>query len=195
MHTVQILWAELRERVRRFVGRRVNDGHAADDITQDVMLKVQAQLEALPAGEKLAPWVFRVARNAVIDHYRKRPTPAHAERTGPPVVEDAAAEQQEALRELTPCLLPMMRQLPEPYREAMRLADFEGLGQQEIAARMGISLSGAKSRVQRARRHLREMLTHCCNIERDARGGMVDVRRTERSEGYCGGEGEKRCGG
>jgi RNA polymerase sigma-70 factor (ECF subfamily) len=194
METMQFLWTELGQRVRRYVGRRVNDSHAADDITQDVMLKVHSQLDSLPPGDKLAPWMFRIARNAVIDHYRRtRSARTHPELIGPPVIEDAAAEEQEALRELTPCLLPMMRQLPEPYREAMRLADFEGLDQQEIAVRMGISLSGAKSRVQRARRHLRDMLTHCCDIQRDARGGIMEVERTERSDGYCAGDGKAAC--
>lgn len=88
----------------------------------------------------------------------------------------------------------MVELLPKPYREAMRLADFEGLSQQEIADRMGISLSGAKSRVQRARQQLREMILDCCHVERDRRGNVVDYARTDQSSRYCGDrDGKPQC--
>ena len=90
----------------------------------------------------------------------------------------------------------MVERLPEPYREAMKLADFEGLSQQEVADRTGVSLSGAKSRVQRARRQLREMILDCCHVERDVRGNVVDYETTERTPRYCcgGDDGKPPCG-
>ena len=196
METLHDVWADLGGRVRGFVGRRVRDPHAADDIAQDVLLKVRSQMDALPPEDKLPAWVFAVARNAVIDHYRARAVRDHArlDDVGP-VADSHEADRQEAVRELTPCLARMAGQLPEPYREAMRLADFDGVSQQEVADRMGISLSGAKSRVQRARRQLREMILDCCRVERDVRGNVVDYATTERSGRYCGDEdGEPRCG-
>jgi RNA polymerase sigma-70 factor (ECF subfamily) len=160
-----------------------------DDITQEVMLKVQTQLDAMPPEDKLPAWVFAVARNAVIDHYRARAIRDHADIAAiDPVADATGDEQQAAVRELTPCLLRMVDQLPEPYREAMKQADFEGLSQQEIADRAGISLSGAKSRVQRARQQLHDMLLDCCKVERDARGNVMDFETTERSGRYCGGD-------
>jgi RNA polymerase sigma-70 factor (ECF subfamily) len=200
METLQGIWTDLGNRIRRFVGNRVSDTHAADDITQDVLLKVQSQLDALPPENKLPAWVYAVARNAVIDYYRARAVREHADVADVEPVADAdagAAEQREVVRELTPCLVRMVEQLPEPYREAMKLADFEGLSQQEIADRAGISLSGAKSRVQRARQQLREMILDCCQIERDGRGNVMDYETTERSSRYCGDDqdGKPKCGG
>jgi RNA polymerase sigma-70 factor (ECF subfamily) len=189
METLQDIWADLGVRLRRFIGNRVSDEHAADDITQDVMLKVQTQLDAMPPGDKLPAWVFAVARNTIIDHYRARAIRDHADIADvEPVAEDSSVEQEAAVRELTPCLLRMVEQLPEPYREAMKLADFGGLSQQEIADRAGISLSGAKSRVQRARRQLHDMLLDCCKVARDARGNVTDFETTDRSHRYCGDE-------
>jgi RNA polymerase sigma-70 factor, ECF subfamily len=201
METLTDIWQDLGTRLRRFVGSRVNDPHAADDIAQDVMLKVQTQLDALPPEEKLPRWVFAIARNAVIDHYRARAVRDHADVADVDTAADESEEsRQEALRELTPCLAKMITRLPEPYREAMRLADFEGLSQQEVADRAGISLSGAKSRVQRARQQLRDMILDCCKVERDSRGGIVDYETTERTAGYCrggqnGATNGGRCGG
>ena len=187
METLHDIWTDLGGRVRAFVGKRVNDDHEADDITQDVMLKVQSQLDALPPENKLPAWVLAVARNATIDHYRSRAVRNHADIADLDPADDAAeAERQSAVRDLTPCLTRMIEQLPEPYREAMKLADIEGLSQQEVADRAGISLSGAKSRVQRARQQLRAMILDCCRVERDGRGNVVDCETTERSSRYCG---------
>ena len=199
METLEHIWLDLGSRLRRFVGKRVADADAADDITQDVLLKVQTQLDTLPPDDKLPAWVFAVARNAIVDHYRARAVRDHADiATAEPSDESASddGERQAAIRELAPCLMRMVEQLPEPYREAMKLADFEGLSQQEVADRTGVSLSGAKSRVQRARRQLREMILDCCHVERDVRGNVVDYETTERSAHYCGdADGRPRCGG
>ena len=198
METLADIWMELGSRVRGFVGKRVNDPHTADDITQDVMLKLQTQLHALPPEDKLPAWVLAVARNAVIDHYRARALRDHADIADIHPAEDddiAEEERRAAVRDLTPCLMRMIEQLPEPYREAMKLADVEGLSQQEVADRAGISLSGAKSRVQRARQQLREMILDCCNVDRDRRGNVVDYQTTERSSRYCGDDdGTPQCG-
>ena len=196
METLQDIWTDLGSRVRGFVGKRVNDPHAADDITQDVMLKVQSHLDSLPLEDKLPAWVMAVARNALVDHYRARAIRDHADSADVDPADDATEEErQAAIRDLTPCLTRMIEQLPEPYREAMKLADIEGLSQQEVADRAGISLSGAKSRVQRARQQLREMILDCCHVERDARGNVMDYETTERSAHYCGdGDGKPQCG-
>lgn len=187
METLQDIWGELGTRLGRFIAKRVGDPHAAEDIAQDVMLKVQTNLDALPPGDKLPAWVFAIARNAVIDHYRAQSVRGHADiAAAESVVDDGAADRQEAIRELVPCLSKMVAHLPEPYRQAMRLADFEGLTQQEVADRLRISLSGAKSRVQRARRQLRDMIVDCCDVVRDGRGGVADVHATERTSRYCG---------
>lgn len=197
MEPLKDLWADLGARVRRFVGARVNDPAAADDIAQDVMLKVYARLGALPPDERLPAWVFAVARNAVVDHYRARAVRDHADIADlDPAAGPGEAGRRQEIAGLLPCLMRMVEQLPEPYREAMRLADIDGLSQQAVADRAGISLSGAKSRVQRARATLRDMIQDCCNIERDGRGYAFDYEPTERSARYCGTEdgGTPRCG-
>jgi RNA polymerase sigma-70 factor (ECF subfamily) len=194
METLADVWQDLAARVRRYVGSRVNDPHAADDITQDVMLKVQSYLGSLPPEDKLPAWVMAVARNAVIDHYRAKAVREAAGRDVPEPVADVR-DDPSAPRDLAACLGRMVGHLPEPYRTALRLADLEGLSQQEIADREGMSLSGAKSRVQRARQQLGEMIRDCCRVERDARGNVMDYETTDRSARYCGDdEGRPQCG-
>ena len=116
METMQTIWSDLGLRVRRFVGARVNDAHAADDIAQDVMLKVQTQLDALPPDDKLPAWVFQIARNAIIDHYRAGAVRKHADiaesqlAATEPDDDDRAA----AIADLAPCLVRMVDLLPPP---------------------------------------------------------------------------------
>jgi RNA polymerase sigma-70 factor (ECF subfamily) len=195
MESLQGVWQDLGARVRRFVGSRVNDPHAADDITQDVMLKVQSNLDSLPPEEKLPAWVMAVARNTVIDHYRARSVRESAGGDVPEEPVSDVADDASASRDLAACLGRMVEQLPEPYRTALKLADLQGLSQQEIADREGMSLSGAKSRVQRARHQLGEMIRDCCRAEQDARGNVIDYETTDRSARYCGDDqGRPRCG-
>src|SRR4029453_11954052 len=67
--------------------------------------------------------------------------------------------------DLAPCLTPLMDRLPAHYREAVRLVELEGLPQRELSERFAVSLSGAKSRVQRGRDKLKDLLLRCCQVE------------------------------
>ncbi len=91
------------------------------------------------------------------------------------------------MQELAQCLTPLIEQLPEHYRAALELSELQGLTQQETAGRLGISLSGAKSRVQRARAKLEELVHQCCRIELDHRGSVVDYEPRHRCTNTCSG--------
>jgi len=67
----------------------------------------------------------------------------------------------------------MLAQLSAADREALLLTEVEGLTQQEMADRLNLSLSGAKSRAQRARKKLKHAFIECCDIELDRRGGVA----------------------
>ncbi len=171
-------WQDLRSELLRFVRGRVGDEAAADDIVHDVLLRAWRELQGPEPPVHLRGWLYRVTRNSIVDHYRsRRPTEELPEE-----VESAPrAVESPAERELSGCLAPLLDGLPAPYRLALSLSEVEGLPQREIAQREGLSLSGAKSRVQRARRMLREALLECCRVEIDRRGGVVDFQ--ERSGG------------
>jgi len=171
----------LRADVRAFVARRVAPD-AVDDLTQEIFLKMHEHAAELRDASKVAPWLFRVARNVVVDHLRRRRahTPLEA------VEEPAAPEPEEranANPEMASALGTMMKLLPEEYRVALELTEMSGLTQRELAEREGLSLSGAKSRVQRGRQLLEGILRACCDFETDARGNVVDC--APRAGGPC----------
>jgi RNA polymerase sigma-70 factor (ECF subfamily) len=171
MDTTTRLWNNYHETLRAFIARRVESRDAADDILQDVFLRTYRQLPSLRDETKLQSWLYQIARNAIVDHYRSR-------RTTDGALDEVALETDDerntAEQELASCLRPMIESLPATYRDALVQSDLDGVTQREIAERGGISLSGAKSRVQRARAMLKEQLEACCRFEFDRRGRLVD---------------------
>jgi RNA polymerase sigma-70 factor (ECF subfamily) len=177
---VEVPWEELYGNLRGFVGRRVSNPADVDDLVQAVMVRVLKGLGTLRDSERLHPWVYRTARNVIIDHYRtvasrREVTAAAHGRRDDEVSSQPITEEDEdvALQELAACLAPMLRQLDPPYQEAVTLTELRGVTQAEAAKRAGISFSGMKSRVQRARKRLRTVLEECCRIQLDRRGGII----------------------
>ena len=155
-------WQAHRDELYRFVLNRMRDKAVAEDIVHDVLLKAYAGQHTLKDASKLRSWLYQITRNAIIDHYRlRRPTEVLTEE----VMIEEAEEEHRAERELAGCLTPLIDELPEPYRDALMLAEIEGTTQREVASRLGLSLSGAKSRVQRARLLLRGILLKCLNFD------------------------------
>lgn len=168
-------WAEYRAELVSFVTARVRDPDAAEDIVHDVFVKAYRHRDELENRVNLRAWLYRITRNTIVDYYRLR---RKTEALPDDLAGDDASAGRDAEHELARCLLPLIAGLPERYRDALTLADLDGLPQREVAARQGISLSGAKSRIQRARRMLRDVLLACCRVEVDRRGGVVDYERS-----------------
>jgi RNA polymerase sigma-70 factor, ECF subfamily len=167
----EAVWHAFREPLRNYIARRVPNAVDADDVLQDVFLKVHRNLPALENEERLAPWLYRVARNTLIDRYRRAEDHEALEEAGDLRVE---AEERDAEQAVAGCLRGMINDLPPEYRDALVLSELEGLPQRVVAERLGLSLSGAKSRVQRGRRLLRKALLACCHFEFDQRGKIME---------------------
>ena len=129
----------------------------------------------MEAVTNLESWIYRVTRNLVIDHYRKRrPSDELPDET--PADSDSSTEDDPRTR-LAFSLRETIDQLPRQYRDALVATEYDGLSQQQLAEREGISLSGAKSRVQRAREKLRRLLLECCHFELDRLGRIMDYHQ------------------
>ncbi len=183
-------WRELESELRPFVARRVRAPHDVDDVVQDVFLKIQRGLPALDDDERFGPWVYRIARHAIVDHLRaaaRHPLADDDRLDDEPAETLPDDDDRAAERRLATAVAPFIAMLPSPYREALTLTELEGLTQKEAAELVGISLSGMKSRVQRGRRELKRALEDCCAIALDARGRVVgcEVRRDGRLPDDC----------
>ena len=159
--SIEAIWNEFSAQLDRFIRTRVADAATAQDILQDVFVKLQARLDEFHDPAKLQGWLLLVARNAVIDYYRTRkPLTELPETLVDPPGGDGVEEE-----ELRTVFHSLLLSLPEPDREALILTEFEDFTQEQLAKRLGISVSGAKSRVQRARERLKELLLDYCHQE------------------------------
>jgi RNA polymerase sigma-70 factor (ECF subfamily) len=182
-------WRPFVDGLRRFIAGRVPDADA-EDVLQDTLVRLHEAADSLRDADRAEAWVFSIARRAIVDFYRDRERGPDEEPVGrapaeatdePPPTENLAGYdgEHDVHEEVLSWLRPMAETLPEMYSHPLIMADFEGHTQQEVADDIGLSLSGAKSRVQRARVKLREQLQECCEVEFGPEGRALAFRRRE----------------
>ena len=163
-------WRDYRQGLLGFIRRRVGDGDLAEDLLQDVFTKAHSHLGSLADSERIQTWLYRIARNTIVDFYRTR--------KGAEALPDELAQLPDTgggeWAELGRCVRPMIELLPEHYRAALVLFEIEGLPLKLVAQRLHLSLPGAKSRIQRGRDKLKKLFLDCCRFRFDGRGKPVD---------------------
>lgn len=177
-------WRQVDAALHGFFRKRVADPQLRDDLVQEVLLRVHERREQLRDDDRLDAWVFRIARNVLIDHYRRRP-PAEA-LTDAELAEPAPEPDNDSARVLGAWLRGRIASLPAPAREALELTELRGLSQREAAEALGLPYSTLKSRVQRGRDQLHAELLGCCAVELDARGKVTDFVPRPNGCGSCG---------
>ena len=177
------LWEEFGGTLKRFIARRIRNEHDAEDLLQEVFLRAHVAFYKVEDKGRARPWLYRIAANVVADHYRSKRVAI------PPVVPHERAEDAADLEnlngEVLPCLVSAIGELPDGYRSALTLADLEGRTQKEVAEELGLSLSGTKSRIQRARSKLKAALLSCCYFELDRLGNVLGYRPKNETCRYC----------
>lgn len=158
-------WETHENELRHWLRGRLGNAHDAEDMLQELFLKAMRQDRKFCEIDNARAWLFEVARNAVADRLRLKKTEVE-------LPDDLAAEHEEtpAVESLAACLPRALSELSEEDRDAITRCDLEGMTQEDYARLKGLTLPGAKSRVQRARRRLREHLTEACQVKFDAAG-------------------------
>lgn len=169
----EIVWNNLNTCLQQFIRRRVPDAATADDLLQDVYLKVHTHVGALRDPDRLESWVYQIARNVINDYYRAQ-KPLDEITDMIPAPEDDGDDP--VIERLRLGVRNMIALLPDEYREAILLTEYQGLTQQQMAERLGISLPAAKSRVQRGKKMLREYFLLCCRFQFDRLGKVIDYQ-------------------
>jgi RNA polymerase sigma-70 factor (ECF subfamily) len=180
------VWEEFHQSLLAFIARRVRDRDTAEDLLQEVMLRIHRHAGELEHASAIGAWVHQIARNAITDHYR-RAAQRRERPVGIEVRDDETSEPepaQDTVRsDIAACLRPLLAELPPAHREALSLTEIGGLSQADAARQLGISGSGMKSRVQRGRAQLKDLLVACCEIDLDRRARVIGY---EPRAGACG---------
>lgn len=179
----EAVWREFHKRLHAFISGRVQSASEADDIVQEVFVRIHKNIAKIQNEDRMAAWIFQITRNAITDQYRARSGAESLEPDFEPPMPQNDGSNLRELAELSGCIEPMLGALPDRYRDALKLTDLGGMGQREAAERSHISVSGMKSRVQRGRLQLKELILQCCQVELNHQGRIVDY--SVRESGNC----------
>ncbi|HLP59744.1 MAG TPA: RNA polymerase sigma factor SigZ [Candidatus Deferrimicrobium sp.] len=167
------IWDAFNIKLKHFIRKRVSSDETAKDILQEVFLKIHTHIGTLRNNDKLQSWVYQITRNVIIDYYRKRRPLIQLDEAVAVWREDGDIEVKE---ELSDCIKEIVMELPEKYREALILTEYQGLKQKDLEGKLSLSGSGAKSRVQRARLKVKEVLLLDCHHELARSGVAIDYQ-------------------
>ena len=171
-NSINSIWIKYYDQLLNFILKRVSDKATAEDILQNVFLKIISNIESLQDSTKLKNWLFQITRNTIIDHFRESITTGSISTDLP---EEADETNSEIMEEVGNWISPFISRLPKKYQEALIMSEIYGMSQKDLATHLGISYAGAKSRVQRGRTMLKKELTQCCNFHADKYGSILDV--------------------
>lgn len=168
------LWLEHQQELKNFIFKRVKDRDLANDISQEVLLKVYNFCRSKSGVKNVRSWLFQIAQNTIIDHYRKQSKISYKE-----IPEKFEEDENLAFHEAGKYIIPMLAFLPEAYAVPLKLFDIDGMRQADIAKKLGLSLPATKSRIQRARQLLMDEFVTCCHFEKDAGGNLLSFEIKE----------------
>lgn len=169
-----------------YIVSRVKSKEDAADILQEVFIKIAAKLGSLTDKGKLKSWIFSITRNAIIDYYRKRGRDNHADLSETMMEEIAEDKEENVSPALDKCLLGFIEQLPEEYRGIIVDSELKGIKQKDLAHKYNLAYPSVRSRVQRGRSRLKQMLLNCCKIEADSRGNIIQATLKDSHSSNCG---------
>ena len=173
MDSTEQIWQEYHHNLHGFIQSRVSDTSLADDILQDVFTRIHSRIDSLKDSRKIQSWIYQITRNAIIDYYRARKITEEL----PESLSNKELDNKEKTRkEISNWILPMIKSLPDIYQQALKLSEIEGLPQKEVARKLGLSLPGAKARIQRGRALLKKELVDCCSYKFDRKGNVIDYQ-------------------
>ncbi len=163
------LWLSYKDKLHSYVMKRFKDEELAKDTTQEVLLKMHKSCCSDKEIKNVNSWLFQIAHNTVIDQLRRQNKIVHES------VEPVPTDDNSVWQELEDCIAPLIKLLPEKYAVPLKMSDIDGIKQADIATELGIGLSAAKSRIQRARMMLKQEILKCCAIETDKNGVPISI--------------------
>lgn len=174
-------WLDYQSSLSAFLRSRVGNPDDAEDLLQEILIKIHSNLQTVKDNSKVKPWIFQIANNTIIDFYRQRNKEHKLN------VDDLWYEQQEAhvVKELARCILPIMQHLPEKDAALLMAIEIEAVPQKTYAKRNNINYSTLKSRVKKSRQKLFKLFSDCCEFSIDSQGSVLDYKQKSKSCSRC----------
>ena len=168
-----------------FIRSRIRSKEDAEDILQNVFIKISANVDKLTEQEKLQSWIYTITRNAIIDYYRVNATKKNVvmnEYLEESILEE---ETEDPTKGLDQCVNSMIGLLPAEYKSIIIDSELKGIKQKELAEKYNMAYPSMRSRVQRGRERLKQLFYNCCHIESDRHGNILEAQGRSDCNGPC----------
>lgn len=183
-HTINNIWSEFNNGLHQLICRKTNHHDDCHDILQDVYIKIILNIGKIEKAENIKSYLLKIADTTVIDYHRAKSSSAGKIYNDSQSLQSFDPEIDKLSLTLADCCLrPMIESMEPIYRQALIMTDLEGMTQKQYAEEAGISLSGAKSRIQRAREKLKNVILNCCTYTFDKYGNILSCKKN--SENCC----------
>ena len=182
MEGIEAIWYKFGKQINEIVCYKSNHKDYCHDIQQDVYIRIMQNIDKIEKAGNIKSYILKMANNAVVDYYRKESTTQTDCITENFTFPEEVNFDNTSLRLADCCLRPMIESLDPIYREALIMVELEGTSQKEYAEKVGISYTNAKTRVQRARQKLKEVILNCCTYEFDKYGNIIAASK---NSGKC----------
>ena len=171
---IEGIWSEYRNSLKAFLHSKISNPSDVEDLLQDILIKTHSNINSLKEKDSIKPWLFQIANRTVIDFYRKNSRLNNDLNT-----EDLwyGDNEHDVKTELSHCITPFIKALPDNMAELMSAIEIEGKSQKIYAEELGVSYSTLKSRVQKARKELRLLFDECCHYRLDQFGNLIDFEQ------------------
>ncbi|WP_298220887.1 RNA polymerase sigma factor SigZ [Flavobacterium sp.] len=168
---VTTIWIDFHQELKAFILNKTRNSADTDDILQEVFIKIIRNIEKVNQAENLRNYLYGIVRNSINDYFRNKKIVSDDLEMVEKITEEDTQSLNMTIAEC--CIKPFINKLPNDYREALLITEFQNISQKELAEKLNISYSGAKSRVQRGREKLKELILNCCSYQSDKYGNLV----------------------
>jgi RNA polymerase sigma-70 factor, ECF subfamily len=166
------IWTDFHKELKAFIYNKTRNSADTDDILQEVFIKIIRNIDKVNQAENLRQYLYGIVRNAINDYFRNQKQVMDQSEIEEKITEEEAQSLNNTIAEC--CIKPFINKLPDNYRDALLITEFQDVSQKELAEKLNISYSGAKSRVQRGKEKLKELLVQCCSYKSDSYGNIID---------------------
>jgi len=181
------IYTEFQKSLLAYIRSKIRSKEDAEDILQNIFIKIAGSVNQLSDQEKLRNWVFAITRNAIIDYYQANANKKNSMLDEGHLENTIDEENEDTTKGLDRCIHSMINQLPNEYKEIIVEVELKGAKQKDLSVKYQMPYSSMKSRVQRGRERLKQLFYNCCHIETDRLGNVLEAhaRKSSSCETPC----------
>ena len=167
------IWNDFHKELRAYVAKTIPNQEDANDVMQEVFVKIIRNIDKVNRTQNLRQYLYGIVRNTINDYFKNGLYKSNNAEIPEILLEDETKSLNSVIADR---LKPFINQLPEKYKEALLVTEFQSISQKELAKKLNISYSGAKSRVQRGKEKLKQQLLDCCAFQSDVYGNIIAAK-------------------